>query len=165
MQSLKLYVFVVQPSMPSLIKKLRPHLPPPKSFADYSSAAELRQSFNEQIGQMVAAGIVTFPDWTGYHKSEIQIPTRDGSSVRSLVICPEGKEPGPLYVYFAGGGWTFGMPEFGEGMAEMLVKELGFTVVSVGYRNAPEHVFPTAAHDAIDAVKWVSTFLFTSTVP
>jgi acetyl esterase/lipase len=114
---------------------------------------------------MVAAGIVTSPDWTGYHKSEIQIPTRDGSSVRSLVICPEGKEPGPLYVYFAGGGWTFGMPEFGEGMAEMLVKELGFTVVSVGYRNAPEHVFPTAAHDAIDAVKWVSTFLFTSTVP
>ena len=47
------------------------------------------------------------------------------------------------------------MPEYGEGMAEVLVKELGFTVVSVGYRYGPEHVFPTAAHDAIDAVKWV----------
>jgi len=48
------------------------------------------------------------------------------------------------------------MPEYGESMAEVLVKELGFTVVSVGYRYGPEHVFPTAAHDAIDAVKWVS---------
>lgn len=105
---------------------------------------------------MVAAGIVNFPDWTGYHKSEIQIPTRDGTSVRSLVYRPEGKEPGPLYVYFHGGGWSFGMPEYGEVMAEVLVKELGFTVVSVGYRYGPEHVFPTAAHDAIDAVKWVS---------
>lgn len=47
------------------------------------------------------------------------------------------------------------MPELGEGVAEMLVKEMGFTVVSVGYRRAPENVFPTAAHDAIDAVKWV----------
>jgi acetyl esterase/lipase len=62
-------------------------------------------------------------------------------------------------VYFHGGGWTFGMPEYGEIMAEALVKELSFTVVSVGYRLAPEHVFPTAAHDAIDAVKWVSTYL------
>jgi acetyl esterase/lipase len=61
-------------------------------------------------------------------------------------------------VYFHAGGWTFGMPEFGEVPAEVLVKELGFTVVSVGYRYAPEHVFPTAAHDAIDAVKWVGLF-------
>lgn len=102
---------------------------------------------------------MAFPDWTGYHKSEIQIPTRDGASIRSIVFHPEGKEPGPLYVYFHGGGWTFGMPEYGEIMAEALVKELSFTVVSVGYRLAPEHVFPTAAHDAIDAVKWVSTSL------
>jgi acetyl esterase/lipase len=68
-----------------------------------------------------------------------------------------GKEkgPGPLYVYFHGGGWSFGMPEYGEGMSEVLVKEMGVTVVSVGYRLGPEHRFPTAAEDAVDAVKWV----------
>ncbi|KAG9192581.1 hypothetical protein G6011_11315 [Alternaria panax] len=136
------------------LEALLPHLPPLKSFGDYSSAAEMRQAVNEQVGQMIAAGIVSLPDWTGYHKSEIQIPTRDGASVRSLVFRPEGKEPGPMHVYFHGGGWTFGTPEHGEGIAEILVKELGFTVVSVGYRLGPEHVFPTAAHDAIDAVRW-----------
>ncbi|KAI4922615.1 hypothetical protein J4E90_001048 [Alternaria incomplexa] len=96
--------------------KLLPNLPPSKSFEDYSSALELRQSFNEQIAQLVAAGIVSLPDWTGYHRSEIYIRTRDGAPLRSLVYRPEGKEAGPLY--------------------------------------GPEHVFPTAAHDAIDAVKW-----------
>lgn len=55
------------------------------------------------------------------------------------------------------------MPEFGEGQAEVLVKEMGFTVVSVGYRYGPENVFPTAAHDAIDAVKWVWYCLVLST--
>lgn len=50
------------------------------------------------------------------------------------------------------------MPEYGDPWADKFVKELGFTVVSVGYRLSPEHVFPTAANDAIDAVKWVSRF-------
>lgn len=55
------------------------------------------------------------------------------------------------------------MPEFGEGQAEVLVKEMGFTVVSVGYRYGPENVFPTAAYDAIDAVNWVCCCLLLST--
>lgn len=109
----------------------------------------------EQVSQLVAAGVVQLPDWTGYHKEEIQIPTRDGQSLRAITYRPESAEPGPLLLYFHGGGWTFGFPELGETWAYKFVKERGFTVVSVGYRSSPENPFPMAANDAWDAVKWV----------
>jgi acetyl esterase/lipase len=159
----KRYIPSYPTSQPELLIKhqILPHLPPRKKLSDYKDAAELRSSFNEQIAQLVAAGLFSFPDWTAHQKNEIQIPTRDGSSLRALVYRPnfseEGgaEEPGPLYVHFHGGGWSFGMPEYGEGMAEVLVKEMGVTVVSVGYRLSPEYEFPTAAEDAVDAVRWV----------
>lgn len=97
------------------------------------------------------------PDFAaiGVKKTEIQIPMRDGASIRAVHYLPEGKPQGPLFVYFHGGGWTFGMPEAWEGNFEFLTKDLGFSIVSVDYRMAPEKTFPTAAHDAIDSVKWV----------
>lgn len=139
--------------------ELIPHLPPSKSLADYGDAETLRKAIDEQIGQLVQAGIFKFPDWTGVEKKEIQIPARDGASIRALTYRSESGSPGPVFVYFHGGGWVFGMPEAYEKGFEILVKELGFTVVSVDYRMAPEHVFPTAAHDSIDATHWVSTML------
>jgi len=39
--------------------------------------------------------------------------------------------------------------------AKYVVSELGGVFIAVGYRKAPEHVFPTAVHDAWDSVKWV----------
>lgn len=103
---------------------------------------------------MIAAGIAKPVDWQGVEKSEVQIPTRDDSSVRAVVYRPQSAQPGPLCVYFHGGGWTFGWPESGEAGIEVLTKQCGITVVAVAYRLAPEHVFPTAAHDACDALKW-----------
>ncbi|KAF2621383.1 hypothetical protein BU25DRAFT_404569 [Macroventuria anomochaeta] len=103
---------------------------------------------------MLSAGIVKLPDWTGVEKKEIQIPVRDGSSIRAVVYRPENAEPGPLAVYFHGGGFTFGWPESWEHGFEVMTKQLGITVVGVAYRLAPEHVFPTAAEDACDSLRW-----------
>lgn len=132
-----------------------PHLPPGKSFADYPDANTLRKSIEEQIAQGIAAGIFKPADFTGISKQEIKIPTRDGASIRALHYRPENAEKGPLFVYFHGGGWVFGRPEAWEPGFEMVTKELNFVVVSVDYRMAPEHVFPTAANDAYDSLKWV----------
>lgn len=88
------------------------------------------------------------------HKSEIQIPVRDGSTLRAVVYRPESAAPGPLAVYFHGGGWTFGWPESWEHGFEVLIKRSRITAVGVAYRLAPEFVFPTAAEDACDSLKW-----------
>ncbi|KAJ8105969.1 hypothetical protein OPT61_g9853 [Boeremia exigua] len=140
--------------MDPAFEALLPHLPPAKSFMDYGTAANLRAAIATQVEQMVSAGIVKPPDWTGVEKKEIQIPVRDGSTIRAVVYRPETVAPGPLVVYFHGGGFMFGWPESWEHGFEVLTKQLGITVVGVAYRLSPEHVFPTAAEDGCDALKW-----------
>ncbi|KAF1960844.1 alpha/beta-hydrolase [Byssothecium circinans] len=103
----------------------------------------------------LAAGISKPADFTGVSKKEIEIPVRDGTTIRAVVYKPEASEPGPLFLYYHGGGWVVGEPEAYEAGFSVLTKDLGATVVGVGYRKAPEYVFPTAAHDSIDAAKWV----------
>ncbi|KAF2999852.1 hypothetical protein E8E13_007450 [Curvularia kusanoi] len=139
---------------PEFEAQLLPHLPPAKSFADYGTAADLRAAIATQVEQMVSSGMAKIPDWTDVSKNEIQIPVRDGSSIRAVVYRPENAAPGPLAVYFHGGGWTFGWPEAWEHGYEVLVKELGITVVGVAYRLSPENVFPAAAEDACDSLQW-----------
>ena len=134
--------------------KLLPHLPPSKSFADHGSATALRTAIAAQVEQMVSSGIVKIPDWTGVSKKDIQVPVRDGTSIRAVVYSPENVTPGPLAVYFHGGGWTFGWPEAWEHGISVLVNSLGCTVVGVAYRLAPEHRFPTAVYDACDSLTW-----------
>jgi acetyl esterase len=51
---------------------------------------------------------------------------------------------------------VLGNIESHEGICRALANAAGVTVVSVGYRLAPEHKFPAAALDAYAAVTWVS---------
>lgn len=135
--------------------KLIPHLPPAKSFADYGTAADLRAAIAAQVSQMLAAGIVKAPSWDvlQVEKKEIQIPVRDSASLRAVLYRPKSPQPGALAVYFHGGGWTFGWPESWEhGFA--VLTQMGITCVGVAYRLAPEHIFPAAANDACDSLKW-----------
>ena len=36
-----------------------------------------------------------------------------------------------------------------------VVERFGGVAINVDYRLSPEHAFPTAVHDAYDALKWV----------
>ncbi len=72
------------------------------------------------------------------------------------VYVPRGlARPAPLLLYFHGGGWVVGSIDSHDGQCRMLADEAGCIVVSVGYRLAPEHRFPAAVDDAVDAWRWV----------
>src|SRR3954471_8467824 len=63
---------------------------------------------------------------------------------------PHGAEtPGPLLVYFHGGGWVEGSAATHEPSCRLLAHLAGIRVLSVDYRLAPEHPFPAAADDAL----------------
>ncbi|MFE7358113.1 alpha/beta hydrolase, partial [Streptomyces sp. NPDC057543] len=57
---------------------------------------------------------------------------------------------------FHGGGWVLGGLDTHDGLCRELAARTGAVVVSVDYRLAPEHRFPSAAEDAYAVTAWVS---------
>ena len=72
------------------------------------------------------------------------------------IYIPAGEPPFPLVVYFHGGGWVIGSLDTHDHVCRALANESGSIVVSVDYRLAPEHKFPTAAEDAYAATVWAA---------
>lgn len=66
----------------------------------------------------------------------------------------EPQESLPLVVYFHGGGWSFGSIETHDNVCRTLCAGATCMVASVEYHLAPEHKFPRAVHDAIEASLW-----------
>ncbi|NXU50019.1 ADCL4 protein, partial [Turnix velox] len=54
-------------------------------------------------------------------------------------------------MFFHGGGWVFGSLETHEKLCRFIARETESVVVSVGYRLAPEHKYPAAYEDCLDA--------------
>lgn len=86
------------------------------------------------------------------------IPTRDGHTIAArlyLPVEPSLAEPLPALVYYHGGGFTVGSINTHDALCRMFARDARCAVLSVGYRLAPEHRFPTAVDDAEDALRWL----------
>lgn len=79
----------------------------------------------------------------------------DGGEIAVRIYTPAGEGPFPVLIYYHGGGWVIGNLDTVDVPCRMLANRAGCVVVSVDYRLAPEHKFPTATEDAYAAVKWV----------
>jgi acetyl esterase len=62
----------------------------------------------------------------------------------------------PVLLYFHGGGFMVGSPETHEALCKHLAHLAHCAVVSLDYRLAPAHTFPTAHNDALDALEWLA---------
>ncbi|RYF42813.1 MAG: alpha/beta hydrolase [Comamonadaceae bacterium] len=61
----------------------------------------------------------------------------------------------PVLLFFHGGGWVIGDLDSHDTLCRELANSAGCAVAAVDYRLAPEHRFPAAADDALDALRWV----------
>jgi len=86
----------------------------------------------------------------------LHIPTRDGATLRAKLWAEHAKPKLPVLLYFHGGGFTVGSPETHEALCKRLAHLAQCAVVSLDYRLAPEHTFPTAHDDAFDALQWLA---------
>jgi acetyl esterase len=87
---------------------------------------------------------------------EDRVVRAPGVSLPVRMYTPEGSSPFPVLVYFHGGGWVLGDRDTHDATCRSLANGAGCMVISVDYRLAPEHKFPTAAEDCYAATQWAA---------
>jgi len=86
----------------------------------------------------------------------VSLPGRSGP-IAARRFDPPGGGDGSALVWFHGGGWVIGSVDTHAALCADLAAAAAATVISVDYRLAPEHPFPAALDDALDATLAVVT--------
>lgn len=116
------------------------------------SAQAQRKFFSAKTQQ--ALETTTLPDIAF---KELSIPTHDGYSNRARLYTPKTlDQKSALIVYIHGGGWTLGDIQTYHIPCSHLANNSHIKLISLEYRLAPEHKFPTAVNDCLDMFEWIA---------
>ncbi len=125
----------------------RGFVPPALDFREMRKAADA--AFNDKTE------IIPIYKWEEIEEQGLRM--RVYTPHRGLDPDKGRKLPGgsPVLLYFHGGGFIMHNIESHDALCRKLAVTLGFCVVSVNYRLAPEHPYPAAVEDAQKAYRWV----------
>jgi acetyl esterase len=80
----------------------------------------------------------------------------EGGTIAVRVTRPDGLTgPAPTLFFLHGGGWFQGNLDTAEVECGLRSSDVPCTIVSVDYRLAPEHPFPTPLEDCVAAYRWM----------
>ncbi len=113
------------------------------------SPAQARQAYE------MGAGLLDLPGQKLARVQDVPIPVRDGATIGARLYAPSAAAL-PVLLYFHGGGFTIGSIATHDALCRHLSHLAQCAALSVDYRLAPEHKFPTAVHDAWDALQWLA---------
>lgn len=88
--------------------------------------------------------------------ADVSLPGAEGAVRGRLYEPVDAHEPGPLLVFFHGGGWILGGVDSHEPVCRFLAARAGVRVLSAEYRLAPEHGFPAQFEDALAVYRHVA---------
>jgi acetyl esterase/lipase len=130
--------------------------PPLKGLDTSTDIPALRARLLEMKRNLTNANTVVEGSST-IAEEDLQIPTSDQSQITLRIYRSESTQSGgaPILVMYHGGGFCLGGLDNETLNCRRWVERFGGVAVNVDYRLAPEHAFPTAVHDAYDALKWV----------
>jgi acetyl esterase len=110
---------------------------PPAQIAQMMSGSE------KPLGPLAVDKTLTMPGPAG----PIELRLFDSKTTRA---------PGPILVFYHGGGFVVGSIGTHASLAAEMARQLDVPVVSVEYRLAPEAKWPAAPDDAEAAARWVA---------
>jgi acetyl esterase len=88
---------------------------------------------------------------------DLMIPSSDaGVNIPIRIYTPELNKKLPVLIFYHGGGWQRGDIASHDSICRHFARYSGAIVVSVEWRLAPEHKFPTGPNDCLAAYKWVA---------
>lgn len=125
---------------------IRRQLEKMKSFAASRSLEQTRKA-QDRVGAVLAKT----------RRKEVNIENVDLRSAEAALVRPEDELKDGIVLYLHGGGYTCGSLEYALGFASVLAAQCGVRVFALGYRLAPEHPFPAALDDALEAYRYLLT--------
>ena len=87
---------------------------------------------------------------------DLSCPGPAGEIGLRLYDSRESRDPGPLFLFFHGGGFVLGDLDTHEPFCAEMARRLDMPVVAVDYRLAPENPWPAGPEDCIAAARWVA---------
>ena len=88
---------------------------------------------------------------------DLSVPGPAGAIEARLFDCRATREPGPVVVFYHGGGFVIGDIDTHASLTAEMSRQLDLPVISVDYRLAPEARWPAAPDDCETAARWVAS--------
>lgn len=140
----------VRPDVQAYLDSMKASPRPPMSD---ELIAMMRQMSPEAI-QMMA--VLDQPVGEIGELRDVTMPGPGGDIALRLFDARASRGPGPVMVFYHGGGFVAGNIDTHAGMCAEIARRLDLPVVSVEYRLAPEHPWPAGLDDAEAAARWVA---------
>jgi acetyl esterase/lipase len=105
---------------------------------------------------ILAAASTAQPIPDDVRMSDYHATAEDGTQITMRWYTKRDTSPGAAVLFLHGGGYIFGHIDHFDGPVARYVSASGVPMLSVEYRRAPEHPFPTPVEDAYAALAWLS---------
>ncbi|MEJ0035862.1 MAG: alpha/beta hydrolase [Gammaproteobacteria bacterium] len=127
-----------------------------EGFPPIDLSAETLPGFRAAMTEMSA-----MPDAATHLDVGIEALTISGGGeaapgIRCLLYRPKQRASTAALLHIHGGGFVMGSPEMDAARNIELVRATGCTILSVGYRLAPEHPHPAGLEDCHAALVWLA---------
>ncbi len=142
----------VRPDVQAYLDALKKTPRPPMNA---QTIAMIRNIPPEMIERMMGASEMPIGALAVDKKLSMQGP--GGKIDLRLFDAKAERAPGPVLVFYHGGGFVVGSIGTHASLAAEMARQLDVPVVSVEYRLAPEHKWPAAPDDAEAAARWIAS--------
>ncbi len=119
---------------------LRSELTLLKPFISTCSLSVARRG-QDKIGALMAT----------IHKNDVINEDINVGDLKCAMMIPKDEISSGVILYLHGGGYTAGNLSYAKGFSSALAAKCGIRVFCVEYRLAPEHIFPAALNDCMEA--------------
>jgi acetyl esterase len=141
----------MNPQVESLIAMMRAAIPPDAPRMWQLAVAEARQRGDAFFTMLNQGG----PEMA--ERRDVTVPGRRRAIPARLYVPRNAGPLSPGLLYLHGGGFVIGSPDTHDRLTRELAEGIGARILSLHYALAPEHPYPAAVDDCVDAARWLGT--------
>ncbi|MES2490960.1 MAG: alpha/beta hydrolase [Pseudomonadota bacterium] len=145
-------------ALEDITSRLDPELVPMFSVIPKPAGAPDVAAGRKRLRDICALLLMRIPKGDDVLIEDITIPgTAEAPAIPLRIFRPANRKTDNVLLWMHGGGFFAGHHEDEGIVAIEWVRAIGCTIVSVGYRMAPEHQHPAAVNDCHAALRWVAS--------